>query len=62
MPAWIYLVIAIICFGFILFLIIFSIIIRKDIAEGFKKDPPKPYKRIKTGLPFIDGYDDWYQK
>ncbi len=44
MPGWIYLVVAILCFGFIAFLIIFIIAHRKDFKEGFKNDPPKPYK------------------
>lgn len=44
MYSWIYLVGAILCFGFILFLVVFTIIHRKDFKEGFKNDPPKPYK------------------
>lgn len=62
MPAWIHLVLAIICFGYILFLIILTIVKRKDFAEHFRKNPPKPYKKIKTGLPFIDGNNEWYQR
>lgn len=59
MPAWVYLVLAIICFSWVAFLIVTTIIYRKDFAEHLRKNPPKPYKRIKTGLPFIDGNDDW---
>lgn len=44
MSAWIYLVGAFLCFGFIAFLIIFTITHRKDFREEFKKNPPKPYK------------------
>ena len=57
MSDWGYLVGAILCLGLFFLIISPFIFDYKGFKEHLKKNPPKPIKKIKTGLPFIDGID-----